>query len=196
MRPVLFELPEWVILTGTVLLGAIILFLNRKQPKKNLIIPAGMFAGAVILEAFVLKEAVKIPAYGFMIMVAFITGTYISVWRAKRWGINPDHLIDAGLCAIIFGILGARALFIIQFFNEYFWGTGIRDGEEYNKFWNIFKIWQGGLVFYGGLGGGAVAIILLLKMRKLKISLLSDLILPSPLFSTKSLNCHISPLLV
>ena len=34
-------------------------------------------------------------------------------------------------------------------------------------------------MFYGGLAGAAIAIIVLLRIRKLKISLLSDLILPS-----------------
>lgn len=179
MRPTLFELPVWAVIAGTAVLGAIVLFLNRKQPKKNLIIPAGMFAGALILESAVLKEPVKVPAYGFMIMVAFITGTFVAVRRAEKWGIHPDHLIDGGLCAILFGILGARILFVIQFYDEHFSGTAVTDGKEYSRVWNIFKVWQGGLVFYGGLAGAAIAIVVLLRMRKLKISLMSDLILPS-----------------
>lgn len=179
MKPVLFSLPEWIVIAGTVCLGAVMLFLNRKQPKKNLAVSAAMFAGAAFLEAVMLKGEVKVPAYGFMIMLAFISGTFIAVRRANRWNIDPGHLVDAGLCAILFGILGARLLFIIQFFNEYFWGTGIRNGEEYNKFWNIFKIWQGGLVFYGGLAGAAVAIIILLRRRGISVAYAADLVLPS-----------------
>jgi len=178
MRPTLFEFPVWAVITGTAVLGAVVVFLNRKQPKKNLIVPAGMFACALVLEATVLKGPVKVPAYGFMIMTAFITGTYIAVWRAKKWGIHPDHLIDAGLCAILFGILGARILFVIQFYDEYFSPTVTKNGREYSRLWNMLKIWQGGLVFYGGLAGAAIAIVVLLRMRKLKISLMSDLIMP------------------
>lgn len=187
MKPVLFSIPEWIVLTGTVLLAALFAALHMRhrgsvpapQFRKSLISLLVTFGIALVLEAVFIKEPVEVPAYGFMIMIAFVTGTYLAAFRARRWGMSPDHVIDAGLFAVIFGILGARILFTIQYFDIYFWGTGYIDGQPYNKFWNVFKVWQGGLVFYGGLIGGALAIIYMLRKRKLSIALMADLCMPS-----------------
>ena len=179
MKPVFFEIPRLFFLIGTAVVAAVLFWIERKEPLKAKLITAAAVAGAFVIEFLFIKGPVEVPAYGFMIMVAFITGTYFAAYRAKKWGVDPNNVIDGGLLAVVFGILGARLLFTIQYFDIHFWGTGYRNGEPYNKFWNVFKLWQGGLVFYGGLIGAAAAIIILFRKRKLKLPFAADLCLPS-----------------
>lgn len=190
MKPVLFEIPPWMLFVLTGLFFIILLIIQIRQNKKtgssknetlkSLLIMGGMFGVAFILEALFIKKPLEIPAYGLMIMIAFVVGTYLGIYRAKRWGIDPVHVVDSGLYAVIFGILGARLLFIIQYFDVYFWGTGYREnGEQYNKFLSVFKIWQGGLVFYGGLIAGTIVIVVLLIKKKQNLPLMADLYFPS-----------------
>lgn len=54
-----------------------------------------------------------------------------------------ENLQSLFLYVIVSGILGARILYVITFWNSF--------SEEWIE---IFKIWNGGLVFYGGFIGG------------------------------------------
>ncbi len=62
---------------------------------------------------------IPIFAYGFMIMVGFLVGIFIATRRARKAGMDPNYILDLGIYLVIFGVLGARLFFIIQF-NEKF----------------------------------------------------------------------------
>ncbi|MFH1707418.1 MAG: prolipoprotein diacylglyceryl transferase [Planctomycetota bacterium] len=173
MRPELFNIPFGWLVAGTVVFLCVLGYLNRRKPFAEHIplLVTGVIMLAIEFWSVDRKAGLAVPAYGFMIMVAFVTGTYLAAWRAKRWGIDPNLVIDAGLYGMIFSILGARMLFVIQFYDVYY-STG-------NRFWDMFKVWQGGLVFYGGFIAALAADIILLKRRKANIALFADLCLPS-----------------
>ena len=84
----------------------------------------------------------EIRVYGVLTAIAFMTGIYLSSILAKKRSINPDIILDLGLVIIICSIIGARALYVIVWW-KYF---AVHLAE-------IFKVWEGGLVFYGGLIG-------------------------------------------
>jgi phosphatidylglycerol:prolipoprotein diacylglycerol transferase len=67
---------------------------------------------------------------------------------------------------IICAVIGARAFFVI-----------VEGGIE-GSFWNIFKIWEGGLVYYGGVIFCAVFVISYSFIKKIKLIKLLDLIAP------------------
>jgi prolipoprotein diacylglyceryltransferase len=111
-----------------------------------------------------------LPIYGFglMLFLAFIVTTWLAGRRARSYGIDPDLIQDLALWIFIPGIIGARIVYMIQY------------GQPLNQF---FKIWEGGLVFYGSLVGGWVGYLLvwLFVLRKKRIStwLLADILAPS-----------------
>jgi phosphatidylglycerol:prolipoprotein diacylglycerol transferase len=86
--------------------------------------------------------AIPIYSYGFMIMLGFAGVIYISVERGKVFGIAANHIMDLGLFAMLGGILGARLWHFVQY------------NDQYASAWDFVKIWNGGIVFYGGLIGG------------------------------------------
>lgn len=62
-----------------------------------------------------------IYAYGFMILLGFITGMKIATTRFRIKGMNPDLVYDLGLVAMVSGILGARIFYLIQYHAQYDW---------------------------------------------------------------------------
>ncbi len=116
-----------------------------------------------------------IPIFGFgvMLLVAFLACTWYAARRAKREGMNPDHLWDLSIWVFIGGIVGARILSLIY---------DPVPGPWYNNLLQFFKIWQGGLIFYGSIVGGVVAYTLayFLILRKYGYSTLrlADLVAP------------------
>ena len=71
-------------------------------------------------------------------MVAFFAAITIARWRARKEGIDPNKITDLGIYIVCAGILGARVFYIIQFFDDY-----------RNNLLSIFKVYEGGLVYYG-----------------------------------------------
>lgn len=114
------------------------------------------------------SQNIPIYSYGFMLMVAFLVSIAVARWRAKKEGIDPNAITDLGMYLIFAGIAGARLFFVIQFYEDY-----------KNNLLNIFKIYEGGLVYYGGLFAAIIMLLVFVRKRKLPVLKVIDIIVPS-----------------
>jgi len=92
-----------------------------------------------------------IYAYGFMLMLGFIFGILLASKRAKKRGMNPEIITDLALYLVVFGVLGARIFYVIEFNDTFSFA--------------IFNIFDGRLSLIG-LGIGVVVSSLLFKYRE------------------------------
>ncbi len=109
----------------------------------------------------------SIHLYGVMLAIAFWLGIELSARLARERGIDPTHIIDLGIVILISSVVGARLLFVF---------THLSDYE--NDFLGVFKIWEGGLSFYGGLAAGIVFGIGFIVKRDLPVGKVTDIIAP------------------
>ena len=105
--------------------------------------------------------------YGLMLLLGFYAGWVFSLRRARKEGVEGKHISDMLVYTVISGIAGARILYVIL------------EWDSFGSFWDFFKIWQGGLVFYGGLATGTVALITVIVRRGLSIGKIADILGPS-----------------
>src|SRR5205823_2518716 len=93
-----------------------------------------------------------VPVYGFgvMLFVVFVVTTWLAGRRAEREGMPRDRVQDLIMWTFLGGLFGARLFYVIQY----------RDDIQ-NPFLEFFQIWNGGIVFYGGAVGGAIAAVLI-----------------------------------
>lgn len=110
---------------------------------------------------------VTIYTYGVAIALAFLLSLFIIVHESKRKGLNPDFAYDLILFAMIGGIAGARLVYVIDHWHDF----AAQPAQ-------VFAIWQGGLVFYGGLIGGTLAVLALIKAKKLQVGKVADIVAP------------------
>ncbi len=108
--------------------------------------------------------------YGVMMALAFLTGLWTASRRAPQMGIAAEKIIDLGPWLIVGAIVGARTLYVFTFWHEQFEGKAL--GE-------IFKVWRGGLVYYGGLIGASLAFILYARLKSLPLWKGADVMAPS-----------------
>ena len=111
---------------------------------------------------------ITIKSYGVAIALAFLVGILFAAWRAKREKLNPNDFLDIGFIIVVSSIVGARIFFILFNLNFYI------DNPA-----TIIRIWEGGLIFYGGLLCAAVASILYMRFKKIPIWYGTDIIAPS-----------------
>ncbi|HWD92307.1 MAG TPA: prolipoprotein diacylglyceryl transferase [Verrucomicrobiae bacterium] len=111
-----------------------------------------------------------IRSYGVMMAIAFIAGLWTASRRGLREGIAPEKILDIGPWLIVGTIVGARALHVMTYWQEEFAGR---------PFWEVFAVWNGGLVFYGGLIGASLAGILYARFKHIALWKLADVLAPS-----------------
>jgi len=106
-------------------------------------------------------------SYGLMLVIGFYSAYFLSRWTAKKEGVDPVHMIDLLVIGALLGILGARALYLIQY------------SDRIEGFWDLFAIWKGGLVFHGGLITATVGLILYIRKKKLPVWKVADAAAPA-----------------
>ncbi|MDR4506833.1 MAG: prolipoprotein diacylglyceryl transferase [Candidatus Brocadiaceae bacterium] len=116
----------------------------------------------------VIQKSIPVYAYGFMLMVAFFFAILIARWRAKKEGVAPDKITDLGIYLVCAGIVGARVFFVLQFFHEY-----------KNDLLGIFKVYEGGLVYFGGLFAAIITLFVYAKKNHLPVLKIIDIVAPS-----------------
>jgi phosphatidylglycerol:prolipoprotein diacylglycerol transferase len=99
-----------------------------------------------------------------MLALAFIAGTFLAAFRARRKSIDQNRIIDLSLVVVISSLIGARSLFVAL--NLRFYKNNLLD---------ILKIWEGGLVFYGGFILAFVSVVFFLKKNRLSVWKIVDI---------------------
>jgi len=114
-----------------------------------------------------------IRSYGLMLMIAFLGGTWWAARRAERVKANPELIVNCGFVALIAAIIGARAFYVIHYWDESFAGRGL---------WPVINITAGGLEFYGGFLGAFSTLLVYLLWNRVSLRLYLDIIAPSLAF--------------
>ncbi len=116
----------------------------------------------VIIEIF----GIPIHGYGLMIVIGFLLGLAVISRLARQRGL-PDVMYDLGMVMLLSGIFGGRIFYYLENYAEDF---------SKRSFWAFFKIWEGGLVFYGGAIGGSFGGLAFLRMKRLPFAPLLDVV--------------------
>jgi phosphatidylglycerol:prolipoprotein diacylglycerol transferase len=109
-----------------------------------------------------------IHTYGFLVATGFLLGLILAVRQAKKVGIPANKIIDLGFYILLAAIIGSRLFFIL-----------INAGHYMKNPLDIFKIWEGGLVFYGGVLLAVPIVIWYVKKNGLGIWKTADIFAPS-----------------
>jgi phosphatidylglycerol:prolipoprotein diacylglycerol transferase len=101
--------------------------------------------------------------YGLLIALAIIICLLLATRKAKDFGLKSDDIIDTFIILIPFMIVFARLYYVV--FEWDYYSTDLT---------RIFNTRHGGLAFYGGVIGGALAIFIVTKYKKIKFYKLID----------------------
>ena len=137
----------------------------------------------------------NINFYGLIIAIGMIIAIMVVCKICKFRNLKPDDIYIIALYVLPLSIIGARLYFVA--FSEHSF-----------TFWEVFKIWEGGMAIYGGVIGGAVGIVIYCLIHKKNFIDVADvavvgLILGQAIgrigcyfggcFAGYSYSCHIRP---
>ena len=106
--------------------------------------------------------------YGLMYVVGFAGAWLLARKRADRLGLTKDDVGDLIFYGALGVVLGGRLGYVLF----YGWEALAAD-----PLW-VFKVWDGGMSFHGGLIGVLIASVLFARRHKLAFFQLTDFIAP------------------
>ena len=107
--------------------------------------------------------------YGLLIGLGVMMLLMTAFYRTPKLGINTDHFVDVILFTTVGAVVGARAYYVA--FAPY----------EYETFFEMINIRDGGLAIYGGVIGGILLGMVGCKIRKINLLDYVDIILGATL---------------
>ncbi|HEX5136770.1 MAG TPA: prolipoprotein diacylglyceryl transferase [Planctomycetota bacterium] len=176
MHPILFEIPNRATLDTSIIVVEIVvgivcllgwLALRAKAPSgwaaTTLSTVAILVGLHFALSYFMKGDSIKIYTFGVVIILGFLAGARFMSTQTDKLGIPSQTVFDWAFWLLVTGIVGSRILYALLNFEEF----------ETNKL-QIFAIWNGGLVWYGGLIPAVIVGIALLYKWKLPVLPLCD----------------------
>jgi phosphatidylglycerol:prolipoprotein diacylglycerol transferase len=114
-------------------------------------------------------DGFSLYAYGSFLILGIVVSGILAILKVRKEGppIPFERLADLFFYSVLSAVIGSRILFVLINFDLY------RENPL-----RIFKIWEGGLVFYGGLILAVGVSIGYMRWYRLPILRLFDLIAP------------------
>ena len=106
---------------------------------------------------------ITIYTYGVLLAASYLLGLQFARVRARRWGLDPNRVLDLGIYIIIAALVGAKLLLLVTDFGQF------RASAT-----DLLSFARSAGVFYGGLIAAiAVAFWYIHRHRMLAASIFS-----------------------
>ena len=113
-----------------------------------------------------------IRGYGFFMLLAMVAGVGVTLLRCRQVGFNYEKMFPLAFWMIVLGLIGARMFYVIQK-----WDSFPPEATLSTRLIEFVDMTKGGLVVYGSLIGGTVALFFYLRANRLSWQL-ADIIAP------------------
>lgn len=110
---------------------------------------------------------IRLYSYGLLVAMGVLLAILLLRINARGTSVHPDTVVDLAVVTVISGFAMARVFYVIQFW-DYFRSSLLE----------IFKVWEGGIILYGGLIGGILGFSFFIWARQLPFMAMLDLFVP------------------
>lgn len=105
--------------------------------------------------------------YGLIITTGILLAVAYAYYRSKQEKIILDDLLDMALFTVPCAVIGARLYYVL---------TSL---SEYDSFYEMIAIWNGGLAIYGAIIAGAITLLCVSKYKKINPLKTFDMVSPA-----------------
>jgi phosphatidylglycerol:prolipoprotein diacylglycerol transferase len=110
---------------------------------------------------------VRLHSFSAALVVACLSALFLTARRARREGLDPASVYDLAVWLMSGGFIGARLLYLAA-----------HPGTVHSPA-DVFKVWQGGIVYYGCIIGGLIGSVIFWLRRPFPFLAMADAVAPS-----------------
>ncbi|HMJ56157.1 MAG TPA: prolipoprotein diacylglyceryl transferase [Polyangiaceae bacterium] len=111
--------------------------------------------------------SIPIHSYGVMLGLSLVVGWYLTLGLAEKDGLPKETMANCYVFTALAAVIMSRVLYYLT------------NPGEFKSFWELFALWRGGLVAYGGFLGGFVGSVIYLRREKVPLWPWADVAAPS-----------------
>jgi phosphatidylglycerol:prolipoprotein diacylglycerol transferase len=139
------------------------------------LLPLLLLTGAAIVGLpRIFPGGLPVRGYGVMVLAGAAAGVWMACYRAQRAGIDRELIWSMAFWLFIGGMIGGRAFYVIEYWQDKFHADTFRE-----TLLRVINFPEGGLVVYGALFGGVIAVVIFIRKHALPVLATFDLIAPS-----------------
>jgi phosphatidylglycerol:prolipoprotein diacylglycerol transferase len=117
----------------------------------------------------------EVHTYSVAMAMGFVVTIILLRRRAPYEQIDVNFALNTAILCIVGTILGGRLMFVVNTWGEKF---ATEDRTAWEVALEVLKVWEGGLVFYGGFLGSALLVFLYAHFKGQKFLPAGDLLAP------------------
>lgn len=107
-----------------------------------------------------------VKSYGLMLAVSFALGMWLSVRRARPFGIGAETVMDLIFGVLVSSIIGVRTLYVAT------------HADQFDPWYEALFIWDGGLTLYGGILAATATVWWMCRRRGIAFLDIADIFAP------------------
>lgn len=112
---------------------------------------------------------ITIHTYGVMVVAGMIAGILWITYESRRLGYDTGKILDLIFYVIVSGVIGSRIFYLM-----------VNDpGRIVKEPWSMFMIWEGGLVFHGGVVFALIVMVIIARKQRFPIASIVDIFAPA-----------------
>jgi len=134
----------------------------------------------------------EVRTYSLAMGCAFVLATVMFWRRSPREQIDPNFAFNLAILCFVGMLVGGRVMYVINTWKENF---ATADRTSWQVFLETLKMWQGGLVFYGGFFAATSFVWIYCRVKKQAFLPVADLLAPYiglGLSVHRSLGCYMN----
>ncbi|WP_036719455.1 prolipoprotein diacylglyceryl transferase [Paenibacillus sp. JCM 10914] len=112
--------------------------------------------------------SLRVHWYGLILGLGALAGLLLAIREGKRFGIPQEFFMDLLLLGVPSAIIGARIYYVAFKWEDY------KD-----NFWDVFKIWEGGIAIFGALIGAIICALIYVRRKGYNFWRIADICAPS-----------------
>lgn len=125
------------------------------------------------------RREIAISTYGVLVTAGLAAGIWVAQREGRRRGLDGSRVMDLAFWTIVAGLVGSRLAYGIVNARAFWVACADGPGPRWHDCTSLFRLWEGGLVFYGGVAAAAGAAFLFARRQGWSFGDVGDLAAPA-----------------
>jgi hypothetical protein len=125
------------------------------------------------------RREIALHSYGLLIAAGLALGIWLAHREAGRRGLDQGRVLDLAFWLVVSGLVGSRLTYGLVNARSFFHACVDGDGPWWRGCTSLLAVWEGGLVFYGGVAAAAVVALVFARREGWSFGQVGDLFAPA-----------------